>query len=161
MFRKPILCLVLLTIVLLGFGCGCPQASDEIADMPLYPYGKPSEGCPQGNGKIEYQTVMTGDFSGKLQLSGLGENHEYVFTINGWPGRPGDSELKKACAESQSSITGYCDIIVGTDANGNVNDTIERSLPAGRYDIKFLVKDPSQDYCVLLFNDNPKPFNIR
>lgn len=98
-------------------------------------------GCTP-TGSLEYEKESAGAFKGRLQLKGLQTNHDYVLSLNGYPGRPGNDMLPQLYGSE-----GYVDFTSVTSSNkGEIQTEINVPLPSGKYTVKFLVKDPEANW---------------
>lgn len=127
----------------------------EKVPATLLVYG---EAFKKAEGKIEYCRRSGPEFKIALYLEGLPRNHAYMLCLNGWPGRPGNEELKEYGRQGEGkNQEGYYNFKeVPTDEHGKINEVVSVKLKPAEYQVKFLVKDIAADYKVVLNNDNLK-----
>lgn len=113
-------------------------------------WGRP---IPGSLGSITYFSRATMALKGTVNLSGLTPQHTYALTLNGWLNRPGNDALAQYNRNREGE--GYMDFdTVQTDERGNAQVGLNVSLPPSEYDVKFFVKDPASNWCVVLYNDH-------
>jgi len=105
---------------------------------------------PGSSGELIYKDNNCNYFTGKINLKNLNPKSQYILTINGKPGHPGNDLLLKKYGKQ-----GFMDIYqTQPDSNGNINsESFKVQLDPGQYDVKFFVKDKEQDYKIVLYND--------
>lgn len=125
----------------------------EKATATLLVYG---EAFREAEGKIEYCQRSGSEFKIALYLKGLPRNHPYKLCLNGWPGRPGNEELKEYGRRGEGeNQEGYYDFMeVTTDEHGKINKVVGVNLEPAEYHVKLLVKDIVVKHRVVLYNDN-------
>jgi hypothetical protein len=104
------------------------------------------------SGEIKYNEVYQSIPALSLELRGLEPKHQYVLTINGKRWHVSNKVLR---TKFQSyGEEGYYDFgKVTTDKKGNLNKKLSLELPPGDYNLKIFVKDPSNQWLPVLFND--------
>jgi hypothetical protein len=112
---------------------------------------------PTVKGKLKVVEGAKGSFSATLVLEGLTTGDQYLITLNGKAGSPGNSAFKKVAGNER-----YDDIGATTaQANGSAKIDLFHPLPPGSYDIKFFVKTKVGDeWKVVLYTDFLK-FTVR
>ena len=94
-------------------------------------------------------------FMASYSIEGLKPLHDYVLAINGYGDHQSNRVLLGIGELWRPSGEGYCDFAhVSTDENGVLNVSVAKALPAGSYKIKFLVKDPGDDWKVVWNKDD-------
>jgi hypothetical protein len=118
----------------------------ELTDLPQW--GRKIAGAA---GSIQFHESFRGGFVVRVALEGLAPRHPYILTLNGNPERDGNGLLAEPVPGNEKER--YLDFItVTTDSNGRTRSTFGIRLPAGRYDVRFYVKDTS-DFKIVLFRD--------
>ncbi|MDX9964786.1 hypothetical protein [Desulfobacter postgatei] len=118
-----------------------------VSILILFPFNVSSSA--EKNFTLNYEREYPGAFKGNIKANGLEANHKYVLTINGRKEHKSNKTLIEKCELWEPTGEGFCDFAeVRTDRNGSLDFDFEEKLPKGEYKIKFLVKDPSNDYLV-------------
>lgn len=92
-------------------------------------------------------------FAADIKITGLVPGHRYALTINGYKGKAGNDVLIKKYKEYNGE--GYVDFKkINADENGVIKGTFSKKLPPSEYYVKFLVKDPSANWAVILSEDD-------
>ena len=100
------------------------------------------------SGEFFYNERSKGSLTGKIEIRNISPNHEYVLTLNGIPGRPGNEHLLEIVGKER-----YYDFQrLITDSKGNATVNISLDLAPGKYEVKFFVKDPT-DWKIVLYNN--------
>ena len=126
-----------------------PQIEEK--ELPLYQapdtWGRTILGA---SGNVIYYDNVRGAFSGRITLRGLESNENYLLALNGKPSHPSNDRLPQ-----QYGPEGLADIDqVRTDSQGNVsNKPFYINLPPGNYDVKFFVKDTTENWKIVLYNN--------
>lgn len=110
----------------------------------------------EARGEIQYCGRQSGEFRGRVRLENLFPQAGYLLTLNGYPGSPGNEQLKQKCERRGNE--GYCDFqTIGTDAKGNFDNVVRLNLEPGDYRVKFFVKNLEKEprYQIVLLSDNP------
>jgi len=109
----------------------------------------------EARGEIQYCRRQGGEFRAKVRLEALFPQAGYLLTLNGYPGSPGNEQLKQKC--ERRGDEGYCDFqTIGTDAKGNFDNVVRVNLEPGDYRVKFFVKNLEKEpkYQIVLLADN-------
>jgi hypothetical protein len=118
----------------------------KLSDLPEY-----GRKVPDAAGEIRYHGLFQGGLVVVVTLTGLTPNHQYILTLNGNPQRAGNDKLMETVDHNKKEK--YYDFLtVTTDANGSYHATFGIRLPAGRYDVRFYVKDTT-DFKIILYHD--------
>ena len=97
-----------------------------------------SEGFFHLSLRIHHSSLL----KGRLQLKGLQKNHDYILSLNGYPGKDGNDMLPQLHGKE-----GYVDFTSVTSSNkGEIQTEINVPWPPGKYVVKFLVKDPEANW---------------
>ena len=108
-------------------------------------WGKPVSGS---SGKVVYCDDAPPPFTGRLDFSALELQRNYRITLNGIPGRPGNDRLEKTLGnERYSDFDQY-----HADVKGSGGGEFKWYLRAGRYEVKFFLKD-TDGWKIVLYND--------
>jgi hypothetical protein len=120
--------------------------------------------APEGAaGRVLFSTKTEQLFQGTITVSNLVPNHGYIFTLSC---KAGDlaclNLLPTASNACRTDDDGYCDIQIQglTNETGSLEKELTFDLRGGTYDLKFFIKDPSEQSCILLNNDNPGLFTV-
>lgn len=109
---------------------------------------------------LKYEKKCAGVFKGSIKATGLYPNHKYVMTLNGRTDHDSNKVLIEECEVYKQTGEGFCDFAESyTDKDGALNLSFEESLPKGKYKIKFLIKDPDDDWKVI-WSKNVVKFEI-
>jgi hypothetical protein len=118
----------------------------ELSDLPQW-----GRKIPGATGTIQFHESFLGGFVVRVALEGLAPDHPYVLTLNGNPERAGNNLLTDPVPGNERER--YLDFITITaDSNGHYRAFFGIRLPAGRYDVRFYVKDTS-DFKIVLYRD--------
>jgi len=110
--------------------------------------------------ELNYDKIASDVFKGKIKVSGLLPDHEYVLTLNGWANHESNKLLIKQCQLWKPTGEGYCDFKkVKTDSNGSINKDLEELLDKGLYKVKFLIKDTSN--WTVVWTDDTVKFKVK
>ncbi|MEW6607349.1 MAG: hypothetical protein AB1414_07835 [bacterium] len=107
-----------------------------------------------GEGRIEYFEEQIGQFECKVSLQGLKPKGIYVLTINGKIGHPGNDKLMKEYNRNNRGEGYYDSSYIKADGNGCIQEQLKVKLPPSFYEVKFFVKDVTNNWRVILKNDN-------
>ena len=106
---------------------------------------------PGATGTIQFHESFNGGFIVRVALEGLAPDHRYILTLNGNSERAGNNLLADPVPGNERER--YLDFITITaDSNGRYRANFGIRLPAGRYDVRFYVKDTS-DFKIVLYRD--------
>ena len=143
--------ILLLTIMIFGFiGFSYPQTQIDCEKDTLElfipkDFGKQVEGS---SGKVIYCVESSKYFIGEIIIEGLEPSRDYMLTINGKPGQPGNE-----CLSQRPSNVCYLDFRqIKTDSVGNCHRPFRRKLEPSDYDVKFFIKD-MEDWRIVLYNN--------
>ena len=102
--------------------------------------------------KITYCNEYEGVFFVEIKTEGFPANTRYLFTLNGWIGKPGNKELLKY---NNHNGEGYVDIDnMSTDKDGKIGHTARFDLPPSDYVIKVFLKQYDMPYKCVMGNDD-------
>jgi len=85
----------------------------------------------------------------KINLKGLFPNHRYILSLNGKPWHESNKQLPQGYGEER--YYDFSEIV--TNDEGDVEKHLTLDLQSGKYNVKFFVKDPTNDWKVVLYND--------
>ena len=141
---KTVVMILALTSLIIAFAPFSSGSNDETKPELVTP--------PQ------YVVIEESTLQGEVEANGLKLNTDYVLSLNGKEGRPGNEQLKKF---GEYDGEGYYDFIpVRSDDNGYLKEPFTlNDLPNGKYDIKFLIKE-LPDYDTVIAYDFMK-FEIK
>jgi len=95
------------------------------------------------------------EISGRVKVFGLKENVNYILSIVGYPDHPSNDILKENYSTTFDNLLGYCDLEnVESNKKGNIDVSFKKSLPPGKYKVKFLLKDANDVNFERLINEN-------
>ena len=110
---------------------------------------------------LNYEKEYLGALKGNIKAIGLEANHKYVLTINGRLEHESNKILIEECELWEPTGEGFCDFAeVVTDQNGSFDFNFGEKLPKGEYKIKFLVKDPNNEWLVV-WSKNVVKFEVK
>ena len=104
------------------------------------------------SGQLTYPIRERDGFSATVTLTNMRRDHVYRFSLNGKVGGDGNDRLPQPVGNREN----YLDFSgsLTTDADGSGSAQLFVVLDSGKYDVKFLVKDPDNRWRVVLVNDN-------
>jgi len=127
-----------------------PLPFDGAADLSVFS-GYDNSAIPNASGNIQWHNSFQGGLVIGVTLQGLVPGHDYVLTLNGDPQRAGNNSLPDRVANGNGQKC-YDFTKITTDMTGSCHATFGVKLPAGKYDVAFYVKDPT-DWKLPLAND--------
>lgn len=110
----------------------------------------------EARGEIQYCRRQSGEFRARVRLEKLFPQAGYLLTLNGFPGFPGNEQLKQKC--ERRGDEGYCDFqTIVTDPKGTFDNVVRLNLEPGDYRVKFFVKNLEKEprYQIVFLSDNP------
>jgi hypothetical protein len=122
------------------------KGPDELSDLPEF-----GRKVPGATGEIRYHKSFLGGLVVEVTLAGLTPDHKYILTLNGNPERAGNDKLMETVDHNKKEK--YYDFqTITTDAGGRYHATYDVVLAAGKYDVRFYVKDTT-DFKIVLYHD--------
>ena len=122
------------------------SAPIPLTDFPVY-----GRVVPGAHGELQFHTRFKGAFVTKVGLEGLQPRHKYILTLNGNPEREGNDRLPTPVPGNPREH--YLDFqTIMTDDQGRYEALYAIALPAGKFDVRFYVKDTA-DFKIVLYHD--------
>jgi len=107
---------------------------------------------PGSSGQIELCREAEGALVATIKLSGLEKDKAYKLGLNGKEGCDGNEQLMRF---GRWGFEGVYDFqTVATDKSGSVRAAMNVRLPVSRYDVKFFVKDITDKYTIVLYQND-------
>jgi hypothetical protein len=110
------------------------------------------------HGQLSFHPSFVGGFDCQVELSGLVPGHTYILTLNGNPKLAGNGLLPNPVPGLPAERY-YDFLIVRTDDDGHYAANLGIFLQAGRYDVRWYVKDAA-DFKIVLYQDY-FPFEVK
>jgi len=129
-----------------------PEELDIIHLSPAFTFG---ENIAGSSGKFLFNKKDRNALTGTIMIEKLLPNHDYMLCINGKPGKPGNTKLPQDNINNPEEHHWNFQH-VRTDSNGNVTQKVYQTLDTSNYDVKFFVKDPNNDWKIVLYNNHLK-----
>ncbi len=100
-------------------------------------------------GEVHYNKQNQRTLLIRLNLKGLLPKHEYILSLNGKPWHTSNKNFPQSYGEER-----YYDFErVTTNDRGDVEKYLTLDLSSGQYNVKFFVKDPANNWKIVLYND--------